>query len=365
MLLPLLFLLLDGAPPQEFANFYVSADDGEHWENVEQDIEHTFSYPGKNIKWKIDFRTNESAGYYNSTQVLTYLNVSTTMDNVSDLTFDFGDDGIIDFNISGDLNSTNSPYTVNLSSSDISDAFTSVRQVYAHSYKIPMVISSNTKGQLNIDAINLTYNPNPIVLNTDYIQAFLGNSTGFVDFSIPIGFIGGNVTINDVKYDYAGGNKTYTVLAHNGDYSINTSRNLTYYYSGFYKNLPYTWTEKIFFIPRTNSSKNISAYGQTDSIPVFNITATNYGGRNLNFSIKMNESFSCLNLTWNATGSTKPTNQKINTSWQEIASDLGYLSNTKVWFWADLENCNASEARILNPWIYLESYCKECLWSSQ
>lgn len=137
--------------------------------------------------------------------------------------------------------------------------------------------------------------------------------------------------------------------------------NLIVHYSDYYKNLPYTWTDKVFFIPRTNSSKNVTAYGQTSTIPVYNITTTNYGG-NANFSMRVNESFSCLNISWNSTGSTKPANQHINTSWQKIYSDVGYLTNKKIWFWADLENCNASNQRILTPWVELQSYCIDCKW---
>lgn len=148
-----------------------------------------------------------------------------------------------------------------------------------------------------------------------------------------------------------------------GDKSNNDTLNLLVYFSDFFKNLPYTWTEHIFFLPRSNSSKNVSAYGQTTSIPLFNITTTNYGGMNMNLSIKVNETFSCLNISWNATGNTKPTNQKVNTTWQEIATNLEYLNNTQIWLWADLDNCNASDRKILNPEIYLESYCKECIWN--
>ena len=143
--------------------------------------------------------------------------------------------------------------------------------------------------------------------------------------------------------------------------SLNDSMNIFVYFSNFIKELPYTWTTKMFFIPPTNNSKNVTAYGQTSTTPTYNITTTNYGG-DMNMSIKVNESFSCLNISWNATGNTKPTNQKVNTTWQEIATDLEYLNNTQIWFWADFDNCNASNQKILRPEIYLQSYCKECVW---
>ena len=143
--------------------------------------------------------------------------------------------------------------------------------------------------------------------------------------------------------------------------SNNDSLDLVNFYSKFSRNLPYTWTDKIFFLPRTNSSKNVSAYGQTSTIPLINITTQNYGGKNMNISVRINESFSCINISWNLTNEKSPIN-KLNTSWQEIASNLELFNNTKIWFWADLEQCDPSDKRILRPLIEFESYCEDCVW---
>lgn len=150
-----------------------------------------------------------------------------------------------------------------------------------------------------------------------------------------------------------------------GNYSNNNTLNLNVYHSAFEYVLPYDWTDNIFFLPRTNSSKNVTAYGQTTIKPLYNITGTNYGGKDFNMSVRLNESFSCINISYNSTGNSKPTNQILNTSWQEIKSDVGFLENFGVWFWADLDNCNASDKRILNPKIELQSYCEDCIWSGQ
>jgi len=50
----------------------------------------------------------------------------------------------------------------------------------------------------------------------------------------------------------------------------------------------------------------------------------------------------------------------INESWQEIRTNLEYLNNSKIWIWADLENCNASDRRILRPKLEFKSYCTDC-----
>ncbi|KKK65787.1 hypothetical protein LCGC14_2970610, partial [marine sediment metagenome] len=144
-------------------------------------------------------------------------------------------------------------------------------------------------------------------------------------------------------------------------YTLNLTRSILYHYSDFFRVLPYTWTDDIFFLPRSNSSKNVSAYGQTSTKPVINITATNYGGADFNLSIYVNQSFSCLNLTWD-TDNTVPTGNKINTTYQEMTTNHGYLTNQSIWLWADLEQCNASDLMILSPELELESYCVNCLW---
>lgn len=52
----------------------------------------------------------------------------------------------------------------------------------------------------------------------------------------------------------------------------------------------------------------------------------------------------------------------LNTSWQTMKTNLEYLNNTKIWMWADISNCNASDTRILRPKVDIESYCIDCIW---
>jgi hypothetical protein len=88
-------------------------------------------------------------------------------------------------------------------------------------------------------------------------------------------------------------------------WSLQENLSLIVHYSDFFKNLPYTWTDTVFFIPRTNSSKNVSAYGQKTTIPVYNITTTNYGGKNMNLFTYLNETNSCIDILVSS-NNTKP-----------------------------------------------------------
>ncbi len=341
---------------------YLSADEGENWESVSDGVEHAFSNTGTQIKWRADFNITDP-GYKNSTSFLNNVNITVESGNPSNITFDFGDDGIIDYTIEGEFNETNGTITIDLSDADLTEEFLKdPTSPYPHLHSVPLVISSASLGQLNLGAFNLTYDSNPVRLNKDYIQTYLNNlsSTGFNNISFNVESINGTINLTDLRYDYLGGNYTINVTIYQeDDVSNNDTFIVNVFYSSFYKNFPYTWTDYIFFLPKTNSSKNITPYGQTSTTPIYNITTTNYGG-NMNLSISVNKTFSCMNITW-STNSTKSTNI-INTSWQNLSSNLEYLNNTKIWLWGDLNNCNASEMRILNPVLQIESYCATCLW---
>ena len=348
--------------PGEVIVPYLSADGGTTWEAVTWQTKHNFAVPGKHLKWRINF-TNVAVRYENRSSYVTRITVNTTQSNPSNITLDFGDDKVTNITIRGMINSTNGTFTLDLSNQNITDSFTSLRVSYDHVYVIPLTVYSDSKGYVNLNFFNLTYNPNPIRLNKTSVQNFLGNSSEIINFTIPIGTYSGNITIDDIKFDYSGGNDTINITVHSPNYlGFLNQTNITLWRSSFFYNLPYTWVDVIFFLPRTNNSKNVSAYGQTANIPIYNFTTTNYGGRNMNLSMRLNESSSCLNVTWNATGNNKPIGYVLNTSWQEIIGDLEYLNNTKVWFWADLDNCDASDNWALQPEVQIEGYCKECRW---
>ena len=78
--------------------------------------------------------------------------------------------------------------------------------------------------------------------------------------------------------------------------TINDTMDLINFYSKWDYNLP-RFVEYLEFIPKSPSAKNVSAYGQSNAIPILNITTYNYGGRNMNLSYYLNETHECVNLT--------------------------------------------------------------------
>jgi len=79
---------------------------------------------------------------------------------------------------------------------------------------VPVSAFSGTIGALNFSNITITtgtVNPNPVIVTATFIERYLNNSpSGFVNIPFSISSdIANNLTLTDVKYDYAGGNKSY------------------------------------------------------------------------------------------------------------------------------------------------------------
>ena len=327
---------------------YLSADDGDHWEAFTGNP-YTFSYPGTSLKVMINHTANE-IGYINLTKSLFILNISIGQTYPSNITFDFGNDDVVDYTFNGWLNNSNGTVEINLSNADLSNSFTERRTYYPHTYRIPLVIGSDSAGTIQISAINLTYDPNPIYLNTTNIQKYLENLTGYGNVTIPIASYAGNFTITNISRDYVGGNKTYQVTTTNSTGSILNIINLTYFYSRWDYNFVPQFINYLEFIPKSPTSKNVSAYGQTNSTPILNITNYGYGGRNTNLSVYLNQTSSCVNLTMSLNNN-KSAGTIINSSWINLVNNKNYLNTTNIWMWADYR-CSYNSWKLFNPYLY-------------
>ena len=336
---------------------YLSADNGTTWENAQTGVEHTFSNPGDILRWRLDFKVNNEGTYLNSTIWLDYVNISTPTGSPSNVTIDWGNDGTIDWIVNGVLNSTNTPVTINISGVSLINGILNATKDYSHLSKIPLVFKSETPGTMTIDTINLTYNPNPVVLNISYIQDYLNNSSGYTNFTIPLGSIGGVMNITDLRYDYAGGNDTISVLVYEqGNKSNNDTLNLVNFFSKWdYEFVP-KYVDYLEFIPKSPTSKNVTPYGQTSSTAILNLTNYGYGGKTANLSIWLNGTESCVNLTLSLTNN-KSEGYLINESWRQLTV-LDYLDTTNIFMWADYA-CNYSTWRYYSPDIYFRQCAKD------
>jgi len=138
--------------------------------------------------------------------------------------------------------------------------------------------------------------------------------------------------------------------------------NITNYYSKWNFNFP-RYVNYLEFIPKTSTSKNVTPYGQTSNTPIFNLTTYNYGGKNMNLFIYLNETFSCVNLTASITLN-KSDGFLLNNTWKDFKTNLTYLNNSKLWLWADY-SCNYTYWRLWKPDIKIRGCCSDCVCSEE
>lgn len=326
---------------------FLSSNNGENWESVTAGVEHSFTFTGRNMKYRYDFGL-PIEGYITDLFFLLDMSIETPIGFPTNLSFDFGNDGIIDATFSGELNSSNPSLTIDVSSANISGAFSGFT-TFDHLFEIPLKVSSDSTGEIFIDNFNLTYNPNPVILNSTSILAYLVNSINFIDFPISIESSGGNITVDDVRYDYAGGNDTIEILAHNADYSQNVTRNITYYYSRWDYDWGPTGVEWIYFAPNRPNAVNVTPYGQTTITPILNITNYGYGGKNATLSIFQDNVSACVNITMSLTNS-KDDGIILNQSFIEL-TNLSYLESIDIYMWADYD-CSFATWHLFEPNYY-------------
>ena len=153
------------------------------------------------------------------------------------------------------------------------------------------------------------------------------------------------------------------------DYNItsNKTNNETFNIVNFYSDWDFlfpsfiSWIE---FIPRSPVDKNVSVYGQSDSRPILNVTNYGYGGRNSTFSIYLNESFSCVNLTISTTEN-KSDSFILNDTWTDLFINSSYRESNDLWMWADY-SCNFTTWKLWEPDLYfrncaVDTICSEAL----
>lgn len=354
-----------GLENDEAINASMSADNGVNWEDVTGGVEHTFSTTGRNLKWKVDFNLTGELGVDDNTTAsyLVKINITTPSGNASNITFDFGDDGSIDANISDFLNLSNSPVTINLSNVNISGAFIQTNIApkttttnYEHTYQIPLVIHSDSIGIVLIDEINLTYDPNPIVINITNVSNTLALSTNYTSFIIPIASSNtttgtdGNVFFDNLFYDYLGGEWVVNITAHDVNYTINVTHNITFFHSRWDFNFVPSLASFLEFIPSWIDSKNVTPFGQNADTPILNVTNYGYHSSQINLSTYINDTLSCVNLTISTTAN-KTDGYIVNSTWRNIQENVDYLNTTDIYMWADYD-CSFNNWTLFQPSLY-------------
>ena len=257
---------------------YYLSPDGTNYELVTNGLEHTFSNSGTTLS----FRAVLSTTSQNITPILYSFNILVVPKALQNLSIDYGGDGIVDWSSASEVNSSNTPITLSYAMFN-----------YSSGTDIPIVFATNSSGQIRIDTIKINSTLNPVSLN---YSAF--GVCSECQFNVSTGELpsGQDLIVSNLDVRYVGGNYTLDLLAHQDDYSVNTSRSIIYYYSDWNYSMPPN-TDYVEFIPRRPTSKNVTPFGQTSKYAMLNITGDNFGGKDYNFSMYLNESDSCVNLS--------------------------------------------------------------------
>jgi hypothetical protein len=220
---------------------------------------------------------------------------------------------------------------------------------------VPILLYSSTAGILQISNINIQYNPNPISLNLTRFKEYLNTS-----INVPIRINAsswGTLQINNLNFPY-NGSQNITIIAHTPNYSVNDTQFAYVAFSNYSKTLPYTFTDVMILIPTSNSSKNVTPYGQTNTTPFFNITGKNYD-KDFDLGIRLNTTaHSCFNITVSNTTS-KSDGFILNTTFRKDLWNMGYLESQGLRYWLDLNNCPIMILR--NITIQTKSCCSSCM----
>ena len=340
---------------------YLSADNGENWENVAKGVEHAFSDSGKQVKFRLDINFT-GTGYL--TNMPFFFNASVISDKSfpNNISFDFGNDGTIDANFSGEFNSTNRNTQVNLSNINLFSAFVDSNKFAAtyatlpHTYKIPISISTDSAGLIELKDLNLTYNPNPVSLNSTNILSVLEDSVNFTIFRIPMSSANytttaANVTIDDVRYDYAGGNQTILFTIRDIFSTLNETFQIIYHYSRWDYSFVPLFVNYLEFIPNSPTSVDVVPYGQNNDKSILNITNYGYDGNVADLSVYLNDTFGCINLNMSTDNNISNSNE-INESWLILNEDTLYLEKTDIWMWANYSCSSWNNFTLFNPDLY-------------
>jgi hypothetical protein len=130
------------------------------------------------------------------------------------------------------------------------------------------------------------------------------------------------------------------------------------YYSDWDYSFP-NYVDYLEFIPNSPTSKNVTPYGQTSNTPIFNVTTHNYGNKNMNLSIYLNETNDCINLTIGTTSTKSAGTQLTNGTWTDLLTNRVYLNNSGLWMWADY-GCTGADWSWWFPDLYFRGCCYGC-----
>ena len=305
-------------------DYKISNDNGSTWETVLSGTRHIFGSTGNELRWNATM----DCGSNNTKASVIEVDLDIIPGTLENLTIDFNGNGTTDYSYMNKLNSTNSPQIVTFDEDILSSLDTSSGSQLAIS------MYSVTPGIVLINNSIVSSDINPISMNTSKLE-------DCNDCELDWTYSGAELNFTDLDIRYLGGNKTYTITAHNNNSGKSLGFDVQYFYSKWTDSLA-PHLDYIDFYPSSVSSQNVQPFGQTTTQPILTVEPYNYLSRPFNYSGYLNGSKGCVDLTLSTTNSKSAGNILQNVSWVELFNNATAENNVSVWMWADL-SCTIGE----------------------
>lgn len=242
-------------------SFYLSADNATTWEGVQPGIGHTFNTTGQTLRWKAELSTKggQDDGSLSTIPIIYRLDLEVSSGFPTNISVDLGYDGIVDWNMTGELTNTTSE-TVTLDKNLVNE-YISLNCQGELLCEIPLSIHTDSAGIIGYGNVSANTNLSGIDLNPDVISNFLSNCTGICQIPINISTGSGSLLLDGINFQYIG-DGTLPVFAHvQEDYSVNQTSYIFVRYSPFNVSFPYD-VDGFFLQPRSLTQTNITPFGQ-------------------------------------------------------------------------------------------------------
>jgi hypothetical protein len=295
---------------------------------------HTFATTGRVLCWRAVFENNDTA-YSPLVKRCTISVIPATAQNIS---VDFGDDGTIDFNRSGPLNSSNSPVNISVSTNTLTSTL--------------VKITSGTIGQIQFSDLNVTTPLNPIELDESRFEncnlcEMNISSTG-----------GGSLVFSGLEADFKGSwNYTAIARAYSEINLLESTRHfINLRYSKFNYSLP-AGIEYYDVFARFQTQRNLTPNGQKPSTPFWNVTSGAYQ-EPFDLYVKLeNITSPCLNQTWSNTSDRTRGFNLTDRFKLACPSVSPFSSSCNLWNFIDLKSCSS---RVEYPIFQFAAHCTNC-----
>lgn len=268
---------------------FISVNDGTNYETVQyldKQYQHNFtSNFGSVIKMKMNLGTNNRFNRSAINYAVFYNLTGTYPENIS---IDFGDDGTYDVINNSELNETTRTWIV---TSNVSNVFSNYFEEECENTEVngclfPLRIRSGTAGIVNLSINATTLNqtgPTVVGFFLNITEAKAHCTTHPCNITINTTYQStGTLNLGTPELTYFG-DGNYSITAHN--LSNTDVENLTIFivYSPINVSFP-SKIDEYFLTPTNNNQKNVSPYGQSKTIPIFNITKK-ISGKTYNYDL--------------------------------------------------------------------------------